>query len=86
MEVHQDASAVADVAPDHGAEGTYRGAIGTRQGDSAQMIRQRPANAHHRSFVYEAGPCGSGLYRYGMKKGLLATFGDDGSIAIQRVY
>jgi transposase len=69
MDVHQDSSAVAYVAQDHGAEVTSLGAIGTRQGDIDQMIRKMPSKAKHLIFVYEAGPCGDWLYRYFMKKG-----------------
>jgi transposase len=69
MDVHQDSIAVAYVAQDHGAEVTYLGAIGTRQSASDQMIRTMPSQATPLIVVYEAGPCGSGLYRYVMKKG-----------------
>jgi transposase len=69
MDVHKDSIAVAYVAQDHGAEVTYLGAIGTRQGDIDQMIRKMPSKATHLIFVYEAGPCGYWLYRYFMKKG-----------------
>lgn len=69
MDVHKDSIAVAYVAQDHGAEVMYLGAIGTRQGDIDQLIRKMPSKAKHLIFVYEAGPCGSWLYRYLMKKG-----------------
>jgi transposase len=69
MDVHKDSIAVAYVAQDHGAEVTYLGAIGTRQGDIDQMIRKMQSKAKHLIFVYEAGPCGSWLYRYLTKKG-----------------
>jgi transposase len=71
MDVHKDSIAVAYVAQDHGAEVTYLGAIGTRQGDIDQMIRKMPSKAKHLIFVYEAGPCGYWLYRY------LSTKGDE---------
>ena len=45
------------------------GTIGTRQGDIDQLIRKMQAKANQLIFVYEAGPCGSWLYRYLMKKG-----------------
>ena len=69
MDVHKDSIAVAYVAQDHGAEVTYLGAIGTRQCDIDQLIRTMQAKAKHLIFVYEAGPCGSWLYRYLTKKG-----------------
>jgi transposase len=61
MDVHKDSIAVAYVAQEHGAEVPYLGTIGTRQGDSDQLIRKMPSKAKHRIFVYEAGPCGDGL-------------------------
>ena len=69
MDVHKDAIAVAYVAQDHGAEVTYLGAIGTRQCDIDQLVRKMPSKAKHLIFVYEAGPCGSWLYRSLTTKG-----------------
>ena len=71
MDVHKDAIAVAYVPQDHGAEVTYLGSIGTRQGDIDNLIRMMPSKAKHLLFVYEAGPCGYWLYRS------LTTKGDD---------
>ena len=64
MDVHKDAIAVASVAQDHGAEVTSLGTIGTRQCDIDHLIRTMQSKAKHLIFVYEAGPCGSWLYRY----------------------
>ena len=64
MDVHKDSIAVAYVAQDHGAEVIYLGTIGTRQCDIDQLSRKMPSKAKHLVFVYEAGPCGSWLYRY----------------------
>jgi transposase len=72
MDVHKDSMAVAYVAQEHGAEVIYLGAIGTRQCDLDQLIRKMPSKAPHLIFIYEAGPCGSWLYRY------LTKQGDDG--------
>ena len=69
MDVHTDAIAVAYVAQDHGAEVTYLGALGTRQCDIDQRVRTMPSKATHLLFVYEAGPCGSWLYRSLTNKG-----------------
>ena len=69
MEVHTDAIAVASVAPDHGAEGTYLGASGTRQGDSDHLVRPMPSKATPLLCVYAAGPCGSWLSRSLTTKG-----------------
>jgi transposase len=67
--VHNDSMAVAYVAQDHGAEVTYLGTIGTRQGAIDQLIRKRPSKATPLLFVDAAGPCGSWLYRDLTKKG-----------------
>jgi hypothetical protein len=61
MDVHQDAIAVAYRAQDHGAEGTYRGAMGTRLCDIEHLVRTMPAQAPPLLFGYAAGPCGSWL-------------------------
>jgi transposase len=63
MDVHKDRRAVAYVAQEHGAEGTSLGPIGPRQCTIDQRVRKMPAKAKHLIFVYEAGPCGSWLYR-----------------------
>jgi transposase len=63
MDVHKDTTAVAYVANAPDAEVVFLGTIGTRHGDSDQLIRKRPSKATHVIFVYEAGPCGSWLYR-----------------------
>jgi transposase len=69
LDVHKDSMAVAYVAQEHGAEVTFLGTIGTRQCDLDHLIRKMPSKANQLIFVYEAGPCGYGLYRYLMKKG-----------------
>ena len=69
MDVHKDTIAVAYVPQDHGAEVTYLGSVGTRQGDIDQLVRKMQSKAKHLIFVYEAGPCGYWLYRYLTKKG-----------------
>jgi transposase len=69
MDVHKEIIAVAYVAQEHGAEVTSLGTIGTRQCDIDQLVRKRQSKAKHLIFVYEAGPCGSWLYRSLTKKG-----------------
>ena len=69
MDVHKETIAVAYVAQDHGAAVTYLGTIGTRQSDIDTLIRKMQSKAQHLIFIYEAGPCGSWLYRYLQKKG-----------------
>src|SRR5713101_4779949 len=68
MDVHKETIAVAYVAQEHGAEVTYLGTIGTRQCDIDQLIRKMQSKAQHLIFIYEAGPCGSWLYRSLQKK------------------
>ena len=69
LDVHQEAIAVASVAQDQGAEVTDLGTIGTRQCDIDHLIRKLHSKAKQLVFVYEAGPCGSWLYRYLTNKG-----------------
>jgi transposase len=69
MDVQKDSIAVAYVAPDHGAEVTYLGTIGTRQCDIDHLIRTLQSKATHLALVSEAGPCGYWLSRYLTKKG-----------------
>jgi len=63
LDVHQEASAVAYVAHDHGAEGTSLGTMGTRPCDRDPRVRTRPSTATPLVCVEEAGPCGSWLER-----------------------
>jgi hypothetical protein len=61
MDVHKDSIAVASVAKEHHAEVVSLGHRGTRQCDIDKRIRRLPSKSSHLVFVYEAGPCGSGL-------------------------
>ena len=63
MDVHKDSMAVADIAKDHDAQVISLGTIGTRHGDLDPLIRNMHSMAQQFVFVYEAGPCGYGLYR-----------------------
>jgi hypothetical protein len=74
MDVHQDSMAVAYVVQDHGAEVTSLGTVGTRQYDIDNLVRKIQSKAKHLVFVYEAGPCGSWLYRYLTKKAITAAW------------
>jgi hypothetical protein len=58
MDVHQDAIAVASVAPAQGAAVTSLGTLGARQGDIDQHLRKGLSQATPLGFVYDAGPCG----------------------------
>jgi transposase len=69
MDVHKESIAVAYVAQDHGAEVISLGTIGTRQCAIDKLLRHLQSKGQPLVFVYEAGPCGSWLYRYRMKKG-----------------
>jgi transposase len=75
MDVHKDALAVADVAKEHGAEVVYLGTIGTRHCDLDKLIRTMQSTAKQLIFVYEAGPCGSWLYRSLTRKGPVCWVG-----------
>ena len=69
LDVHKESIAVAYAAKDYGADVVYLGSIGTRQCDIDKLVRQLQSKAKRLVFVYEAGPCGSWLYRYLTKKG-----------------
>jgi transposase len=69
LDVHKDSIAVAYVVQDHGAEVVFLDTIGTRQCDSDHLSRRLQSKSPHFVFVYEAGPCGSWLYRYLTHKG-----------------
>ena len=69
MDVHKESIAVAYMAQDHGAEVVSLGTVGTRPCDIDKLIRQLQSKSPQLVFVYEAAPCGYGLYRYLMKKG-----------------
>jgi transposase len=63
LEVHQESIAVAYASEARDAEVVFWGRIGTRQRDIDTRIRPLTSNATPLVFVYEAGPCGSWLYR-----------------------
>ena len=58
LDVHKASLAVADVAKEHDAEGISLGTFGTRQGDSATLMRKLPSKAKPLVWVSDAGPCG----------------------------
>jgi transposase len=69
LDVHKESIAVAYVAKDHDADVISLGTIGTRHVDLNSLVRKLQSKAKHLVFVYEAGPCGDGLYRYLTQKG-----------------
>ena len=89
LDVHKDSIAVAYAPEDRGAEVVSLGAIGTRQCDIDKLLRKlQSKGAATLVFVYEAGPCGYGLYRSLTGKGfachvvapsLIPRSGEDGS-------
>jgi nitrite reductase/ring-hydroxylating ferredoxin subunit len=68
-DVHKESLAVASVAQAYGAEVVSLGPVGTRQGDIDKLIRPLQAKSKQLVFVYDAGPCGYGLYRSLTTKG-----------------
>jgi transposase len=68
-DVHKESLAVASVAQEDHAAVVSLGTLGTRQGDIDQLLRKMQSTSQPLIFVYEAGPCGSGLYRYLTTKG-----------------
>ncbi len=71
LDVHKESIAVAYAPDDRGAEVVSLGTIGPRQCDIDKLIRQLQSKSARLVFVYEAGPCGYGLYRYLTRKGLV---------------
>ena len=71
LDVHKESLAVADVSEERGAEVVFLGTIGPRQCDIDTLVRKLQSQAPQLLFVYEAGPCGYGLYRYLTKKHLV---------------
>src|SRR2546428_539367 len=69
LDVHKDSIAVAYAPEDRGAEVVSLGPIGTRQCAIDTLIRRLESKGAALVFVYEAGPCGYGLYRYLPGKG-----------------
>jgi transposase len=63
LEVHKDSLAVASAAQEHGAEVVTLGKSGTRQRDSAPLVRRRQSQSPQLVLVDEAGPCGDWLSR-----------------------
>ncbi len=71
LDVHKDSITVAYAPDNRGTEVVSLGAIGARQQDLDKLLRQLQGKGPATLvFVYEAGPCGYGLYRYLTKKGL----------------
>jgi transposase len=71
LDVHTASRAVAYIAQAQHAEGVSLGNIGTRQCDIDPLIRRLHSKSPPLVFVYEAGPCGSWLYRDLTTKGPL---------------
>jgi transposase len=70
LDVHKDSISVAHAEAHCTDPPHFVGAIGTRQVDIDKLIRRLSSQAAQLVFVYEAGPCGYGLYRYLTGKGL----------------
>jgi transposase len=69
LDVHKESIAVAYAPADRGAEVVALGTSGPRQCDIDKLIHQLQSKGATLVFVYEAGPCGYGLYRYLSRKG-----------------
>src|SRR5882724_5011938 len=70
LAVHKETIAVAYVGEEREAEGLSLGTIGARQKDIDALVRKLQGKGKPLHFVYEAGPCGYGRYRYLTKQGL----------------
>ena len=83
LDVHKETIAVAYVAEEREAEVGALGSIGTRQCDIDQLMRNLQAKGQPLHLVYEAGPCGYGLYRYLTQKKLQGWVGAPAQIPQQ---
>ena len=70
LDVHKDSISVAYAAAGQDGSPQFVGQIRTRQCDIDKMVRRMQSKASHLVFAYEAGPCGYGLYRHLVSKGL----------------
>jgi transposase len=70
MDTEKEKMSVAYVGDERGAEVVFVGPMGTRESDVDKLIGRLKGKARELVFVYEAGPCGYGLYRYLTKRGL----------------
>jgi transposase len=70
LDVHKDRIAVAHATGGSAAPPIFVGQIGPRQADVDQLVRRLQGKAARLHVVYEAGPCGYGLYRYLTAKGV----------------
>jgi transposase len=68
LDIHKESIAVGYAPEVRGAEVVSLGPIRTRQCDIDKLLRQLQAKAARLVLVYEAGPCGYGLYRYLTRK------------------
>jgi transposase len=68
LDVHKESNTVAYAVD--GGEVESLGRIGTTKTDIDRLCERLPSKARHVRVVYEAGPCGYGLYRQLVQKGL----------------
>ena len=64
LDVHKDRIAVAHALGGSTEPPVFVGQIGPRQADVDQLVRRLQGKAATLHVVYEAGPCGYGLYRH----------------------
>jgi transposase len=69
MDTEKEKISVAYAPEGRGSGVEFVGPIGTREKDISGLIRRLKPKARELVFVYEAGPCGYGLYRYLTKQG-----------------
>ena len=70
LDVHKESITVAYTTESLDSNTISLGNMGTRQSDIDKLIRKLKSKSPNLVFIYEAGPCGYGLYRYLTKKNL----------------
>lgn len=69
MDVHKATVSVAVAEPERGGEVRHHGVVANRPEVIEKLITRLAEGGHHLSVVYEAGPCGYGLYRQVVSRG-----------------
>jgi transposase len=64
LDVHKGFTSVAYVGSGRDSEVIYMGRIGSRWTEMDKLVKRLGNKSGRQVYVYEAGPCGYGLYRH----------------------